>query len=276
MKKLQIVTGGTSGMGLDTARALGEFGPVFIGGRNQKRLDDALAVLKDAGVEAYGSPCDVADIESVKAFAAAAQEIAPIGNVVNAAGVDWDVSSREQMVNINMLGVVNTTEVLYPLMTEGALLHFSSITGYFYQAEKEEMAVWSNATAPDFVEQCLKYIDNKPNPMPDRLSDDYMCYAASKRFVIFYTQANTARFGAKGLRVLSIAPGAYATPMLTDDEQERAIIAAGTAFGRVGRPDEMSYCIKALLDPRASYLTGCDIIIDGGKTALSMVPQIPA
>lgn len=276
MKKLQIVTGGTSGMGLDTARALGEYGPVFIGGRNQKRLDDALAVLKEAGVEAYGSSCDISDIESVKAFAKAAQEIAPIGNVVNAAGVEWDVVTRETLVNINMKGVVNVTEVFYPLMTEGTMLHFSSITGYFYQPEKEELAVWSNTTADDFVEQSLKYIANKPNPMPERLSDDYMCYAASKCFVMFYGKANTSRFGKKGLRIFTIAPGAYATPMLTDDEQERAVIAAGTAFGRVGRPDEMSYCIMALLDPRASYLTGCDVIIDGGKSALSMVPQIPA
>lgn len=274
MKKLQIVTGGTSGMGLDTARALGEFGPVFIGGRNQKRLDDALAVLKDAGVEAYGSPCDVSSLSSVQEFAKAALEVAPIGNVVNAAGVDWDVCTREQMVNINMEGVVNTTEVFFPLMTEGSLLHFSSITGYFYQPEKEELEAWNDATSSDFAEKCLKYINNKPNPMPERLSDNYMCYAATKRFVIYYTQANTQRFGAKGLRVFSIAPGAYATPMLTDDEKERSVIAAGTAFGRVGRPDEMSYCIKALIDPHASYLTGCDIIIDGGKTALSMVKQI--
>lgn len=274
MKKLQIVTGGTSGMGLDTARALGDFGPVYIGGRNQKRLDDALLVLKADGVEAYGSPCDVSDPKSLQAFAQSAQNIAPIGNVVNAAGVEWDGVTREQLLNINMKGVVNVTETFFPLMTESALLHFSSITGYFYQPEKEELEVWNSATAPDFIKQCLKYVDNKPNPMPERLSDDYMAYAASKRFVIYYTQANTKRFGAKGLRVFSIAPGAFATPMLTTDEKERTIIAAGTALGRVGRPDEMSYVIKSMLDPSASYVTGCDIIVDGGKFASSTVKQI--
>ena len=50
-RKLQVVTGGTSGMGLATAKALSVFGPVLIGGRNQKRLDAALAELKEAGVK---------------------------------------------------------------------------------------------------------------------------------------------------------------------------------------------------------------------------------
>ena len=46
MKKLQVIAGGTSGMGLATAIALGEYGPVLVGGRNEKRLENALATLK--------------------------------------------------------------------------------------------------------------------------------------------------------------------------------------------------------------------------------------
>ena len=53
-KKLQVVLGGTSGMGLAAAKRLGEFGPVLVGGRSEKRLANALTELKDAGVEAYG------------------------------------------------------------------------------------------------------------------------------------------------------------------------------------------------------------------------------
>ncbi|MBR4578545.1 MAG: hypothetical protein IKO22_02900 [Oscillospiraceae bacterium] len=53
-KRLQVVPGGTSGMGLATAVALGKFGPVLVGGRNEKRLETALQTLKEAGVEAYG------------------------------------------------------------------------------------------------------------------------------------------------------------------------------------------------------------------------------
>ena len=50
-RKLQVITGGTSGMGLATAKALSEYGPVLIGGRSEKRLAAAMAELKEAGVE---------------------------------------------------------------------------------------------------------------------------------------------------------------------------------------------------------------------------------
>ena len=274
MKKLQIITGGTSGMGLDTARILGGFGPVFIGGRNAKRLDDALAVLKKAGVEAYGSQCDVSDIGSVKAFAKAAAEIAPISNVVNAAGVDFDTSTNEQMVHINMVGTINVTETFLPLMTEGTLLNFSSITGYFYTPQAAEFEVWNEPNSADFANKCLELIAQQPNPMQGRLPDTYICYCATKRFVIYYTMANASRFGAKGLRVISIAPGSFNTPMLETQKEYLDSIAAGTAFKRVGEPDEMSNLIKALLDPKISYLTGCDIVMDGGKHALVTVKQL--
>ena len=81
-KKLQVVTGGTSGMGLAAAKALSVYGPVLIGGRSEKRLEAAMAELKEAGVEAYGKTCDVSSPESLKAFVEYALTIAPIGNVI--------------------------------------------------------------------------------------------------------------------------------------------------------------------------------------------------
>jgi len=274
MKKIQVIAGGTSGMGLDTAKALAEYGPVFIGGRNPNRLESALATLKDAGVEAYGDKCDISDLESVKAFAAAAEKIAPIGNVVNAAGVDFDTSTNEQMVDINMVGTVNMVETFFPLMTEGTMLNYSSITGYYYFPTPEEIAVWDEPTAADFAKKCLEFIAKVPNPMPGRLPDSYVGYTATKRFVMHYTMANAARFGAKNLRVISVAPGSFNTPMLATQKDFLASIAAGTAYKRVGEPEEMAYLIKNLLDPKLTYLTGCDIIMDGGKYALRAVKQL--
>ena len=87
-KKLQIVLGGTSGMGLATAIALGKQGPVLVGGRNEERLAKAVDALKEAGVDGYGKRCDISDKASLDDFVAYAAAIAPIGNVVNAAGVD--------------------------------------------------------------------------------------------------------------------------------------------------------------------------------------------
>jgi len=261
-------------MGLETARALGEYGPVFVGGRNQERLQQALSSLKGSGIDAYGSPCDIADVASVKAFAEAATAIAPIGNVVNAAGVDFDFATNEQMVAINMVGTVNVVETFLPLMAEGTMLNYSSITGYYYRPVPEEIAVWDAPTAPDFASDSLSFIAKAPHPAPGRLPDTFPCYTATKKFVMHYTMANASRFGAKGLRVLSVAPGSFDTPMLAAQKDFLDTIAAGTAFKRVGRPEEMAILIRNLLDPKVTYLTGCDIIMDGGKFALDAVKQL--
>lgn len=96
-KTVQVVTGGTSGMGLETAKLLSVYCPVLIGGRSEKRLENALAELKEAGVEAYGMTCNVSDKESLKKFSEYAASLGKIGNVVNAAGVEFDTATPEQM-----------------------------------------------------------------------------------------------------------------------------------------------------------------------------------
>ena len=68
-RKIQVITGGTSGMGKAAAIALGKFGPVLIGGRSEKKLAEAMEEIRAKGVEVFGKVCDVSDIGSVKAFA---------------------------------------------------------------------------------------------------------------------------------------------------------------------------------------------------------------
>ena len=274
MKKVQVVTGGTSGMGLCTAIELGKYGPVIVGGRSQKRIDDALATLKDAGVEAYGHPCDISDLESLASFAQAAQELGQINNVVNAAGVDFDTSTHEAMVCINMGGTINVVNTFMPLMKEGCLVNYSSITGYFYRPFEEEIAIWNEPDAPDFLEKALEQVLKHPNPQAGMLIDEYVTYCGTKAFTIHYSKANTVRFGSRGLRIFSVAPGSFMTPMLQGQATDIDRIAAGTAFKRVGRPEEMAKMIAALVDPELEYLTGCDVIMDGGKSAMALVKQL--
>ena len=272
-RKIQIVTGGTSGMGLETAKALAEFGPVLIGGRSEKRLEDAMEELKKSGVEAYGKTCDVSDLNSLKEFCDYALTIAPIGNVVNAAGVDFDNIAKELIVKINMVGTINVVETFYPYMENSTLLNYSSITGYFYNPTSEEIAIWNDPNAEDFADKVLEKL-GQATQTRSFLSEAYPTYCASKKFVIHYTMANVSRFGAKNNRILSIAPGSFDTPMLANQAAYMESIKQGTAFKRVGTPEEMATLIKKLLGPGNDYLTGCDIVMDGGKLAIGTVKQL--
>ncbi len=275
MKKLQVVTGGTSGMGLATAMALGKFGPVLVGGRNQKRLDDAVTKLTDAGIEAYGKTVDISDRTSLDEFAAYAASLAPLGNVVNAAGVD--AGGGDLIVKVNMVGTVNFVEAFLPYLEKGAtLVNYSSITGYFVQPTPEERAVWDEPNDPDFFAKAKAAIDAREVPEAmAAMGEDYQYYPISKTFTQYYPRANTRRFGQKGCRIFSIAPGAFDTPMLREASDETVEgIRRGTAFGRLGDPGEMAEFIVRLLEPGLEYLTGVDLILDGGKFGMTMAKQL--
>lgn len=272
-KKLQVVLGGTSGMGLATAIALGKQGPVIVGGRNLQRLNNAVEQLKAAGVEGYGKQCDISDRESLNAFVEYAKTIAPLGNIVNAAGIDTGAS--EMIWKVNVQGTINVVEAFLPYVDHSCIVNYSSITGYFYQPSQEEIAVWSKPNDPDFFEKSFAIATTKElDPRMAFMGEQFLAYIASKRFVIYYTMANTLRFGKKNSQIFSVAPGSFDTPMLQQNTPEQnAGIAKGTAYGRLGKPEEMADFIIKLLEPGHEYLTGVDLILDGGKFAMGTIQQ---
>jgi len=272
-RKLQIVLGGTSGMGLATAIALGKQGPVLVGGRNRDRLEKAVKAMKDAGVEGYGKQCDISDRNTLDEFVKYAVSIASIGNVVNAAGVDSGAS--ELIWKINVQGTINVVEAFLPYVGGSCIVNYSSITGYYYQPTKEEIEVWEEPLAPDFFERSFRLTTAKDiDPRMAFMGPEFLTYIASKRFVQYYTAANALRFGKRNSQIFSVAPGSFDTPMLRQNTEEAiAGIARGTAFGRLGKSEEMADFIVKLLEPGHEYLTGVDLILDGGKHAMGTVKQ---
>lgn len=273
-RKIQVIPGGTSGMGLETAKALSQYGPVLIGGRNEERLEKAIAYLKESGVEAYGKTVDISDRDSLKAFADYAVSIAPIGNVVNSAAID--AGPTELIWKINVQGTVNVVETFLPYMDHSCMVNFSSVTGYFYFPTQEEMAVWSAADDPDFEKKSYDIAMNKQlDPRMEHMGVAYKAYVASKRFVMYYTQANALRFARKNSQIISVAPGSFDTPMLRENNDPANIkfIENSCVFGRLGKSEEMADFVCKLVSPGHEYLTGVDLVLDGGLVALASVKQ---
>lgn len=185
-----------------------------------------------------------------------------------------DNADVDTIVRINVEGTINIGETFYPLIQQGcSLANYSSVTGYYYQPNSEEIVLWSNPTAEGFGEAfkgALQVVD-----APDaQLTPRMVAYFASKNFVMFYTKANAERFGRKNCRVFSVAPGSFMTPMLELQADNFDSIKKTTVFGRFGEPEEMAQLFVDLLDPRVSYLTGCDVLMDGGMFAKRTVPQL--
>ncbi len=92
-------------------------------------------------------------------------------------------------------------------------------------------------------------------------------YGISKYFVIWYAKAEAARFGTKNVRTLSITPGNFETPMGELEKNEAQTYLKYNAINRLGQPDEIAALYAACADPAMGYLTGADIVCDGGCIA---------
>ncbi len=266
MKKVQVITGGGSGMGLEVAKVLGTQGPVLIGGRTEKKLETALQELKAAGVEAVAMACDVSDKDSVAAFAKKANEMGEIANVIHCAGVSPSMGDAESILRINMVGTVHVVEAFYPLMGQGSvLINIASMAGYFVPMNEHLKKAFADPSDPSLVAGTL--------PLA---ADANSAYPISKRFVINYTTRNVVRFAQKGARIVSVSPGTFETPMIASERQSPDVdnIIKATPAGRAGDPKEIAWLIEFLCSEKAAFITGTDVLIDGGFTQLAARDQI--
>ena len=94
-----------------------------------------------------------------------------------------------------------------------------------------------------------------------------LAYAISKHFVIWFARTDAARFGAQNVRCLSVTPGDFDTPMGALESEQAKVFKKYSALQRGGRPEEIAALFTMLLDERLGFLTGTDIIMDGGVIA---------
>ncbi len=243
-----IVTGGASGLGGATARALADRGATVFGLDLAGSIDKAERADGVTLVEA-----DVTDEAQVRAAVEQAAAAAPLRIVVNCAGVGTagrilskggphDLALFRQVVEVNLVGTFNVLRL-------GA----------------EAMA----ATEPDEVGQRGVIVNTASIAAYDGQVGQ-VAYAASKGGVVSLTLSAARDLASFGIRVCTIAPGVIDTPMLAGVNDEfRATLAAGVPFPkRLGLPEE--YAKLALMIAEHDYLNGEVIRLDG---ALRMAPR---
>ena len=243
--KTALVTGGTSGIGLATAQRFAAEGAyVFITGRDQARLDEAVAALGDHGTGIAGDVSDLADLDRV----VAAIEARGAGlDVVfaNAGGgefgglgqISWE--HYADTFNRNVGGTLFTVQKVLPLLTAGASIVLAGSTAA------------SNGTPAFGV------------------------YAASKAAHRSFGRTWAAELVGRGIRVNTVVPGPTETPGITglapDAAQAELLIkslAAAVPMNRMGRPEEIAGAVLFLASDQSSFMTGAEIFVDGGTEQL--------
>ena len=265
MKNVCVITGGGSGMGLATAKILGQDNYIIIVGRSIKKLEAALKELKEEGIEAESFACDISDRSSVDKLANHAKELGTITCVIHAAGMSPHMGTAQIIMEANALGTINMNEAFYEVMEEDScIIDVASMAGYL--VPKIIMPTGSYRYSRIDKEVFMKKMMARVNLLPKKFSES-ISYGISKNFVIWYAKTDALKFGQKGIRVLSVSPGTFSTPMGELEKDGADAYTQESAIKRPGRVEEISTLLAFCASNQASYLTGVDILCDGGVVA---------
>ena len=235
--KTALVTGATSGIGRAAAIQLAAQGAeVFVAGRNAERGAAVVAEIERSGGRATFVAADLSTTDGISSLAA---QTGVVDILVNNAGTSWfgptqnlTVDEYDTLFDGNVRATYFLTAALIPGMVErgsGSIVNVSSMAGKI--------------------------------GMPGGAA-----YGATKAAMSSMTQAWAAELASSGIRVNAVAPG----PVYTGVQVREVTSALGdsTAMGRAAEPEEIAESIGFLASPRASYITGAILSVDGGRTAI--------
>lgn len=265
--KTVIITGGAGGMGLATATIIGADHRVVVADIGQERVDAAVAELRGLGIEAVGAVGDITDRASVEnLFTVAEADGSHVRAVIHTAGISPQMGTADKVARINGIGTVNVTQAFLGRAAEGdVLVNVASVAGHQLPKVLIPFGVFRKAESDPAAFE--RTIVRRARVFGKKLHSG-LAYGMSKAFVIWYTREQAAAFGAKGARIVSVSPGSFDTAMgKLEADHGAADLLKVSAIKRFGKPEEVAAVLAFAASEAPGYLTGTDILVDGGTRA---------
>ena len=261
-----VVVIGAGGIGQAIARRQGSGNTLLLADRNQTTLAAAAETLQAAGHTVTTRPVDVASRDSVHALAQAAAELGDVVNVIHTAGLSPVQASPQAILAVDLVGVALVLEEFGQVIAPGgAGVVISSMAGYMQSSlDSEAEHVLAHTPTDQLLQQQLLAPASVPN--------SGAAYALAKRANHLRVQAAAVTWSERGARINSISPGIILTPLARDEmagpgSQGYQRMIETSAAGRVGTTDEVASAAAYLLGSEAGFVTGADLLIDGGVIA---------
>ena len=261
-----IVVIGAGSIGQAIARRVSAGKHVLLADLRLDNAEAAAKVLSDAGFEVSTATVDVSSRTSVEALVQAATALGEVTGLIHAAGVSPSQAPPGVILKVDLYGTALVLEAFGAVMARGgAGVVIASQSGHRLPALTPEQNA-ALATTP--VDDLLAL----PMLQPDQVSDSLHAYQISKRANSLRVMAEAVRWGKRGARINTISPGIIFTPLAKDELEGprgagyRRMIEISPA-GRGGTPDEVGHVGALLMGPDGGFITGSDVLMDGGVTA---------
>jgi NAD(P)-dependent dehydrogenase (short-subunit alcohol dehydrogenase family) len=238
--KVALVTGGSSGIGLGIAKRFAEEGAcVFITGRRQSQLDEAVPAIGGNAAAIQGDTSNLADLDRIYATVKAQAghiDVLALNAGVYEFGTLGEITEEhfDKTFNTNVRGLLFAVQKALPLLTNGSSV---ILTG-------------SMVSIKGFASCSV--------------------YNASKAAVRSFARTWIVDLKGRGIRINVLSPGYTATPglsqFMTDDE--KALAVASVPLGRLGTPDDLGKAAVFLASDDSGYVTGIELFVDGGAVQI--------
>src|SRR5271169_668344 len=255
-----VVVIGAGGIGMAIARRQGFGKHILLADFNETLLAAAVKELEVASYKVSSLKVDVSSRDSVRALADKAASLGRVTTVVNTAGVSPNMAPPDRVLAVDLYGSAVVFEEFERVIAEGGSgLIVSSMAGYMSPALPKEQ---DHALAFTPADELLKL----PFLGPEAIPNSMVAYSIS--------------WGKRGARVNSISPGIISTPLAQHElnsptgDMYRAMIEASPAK-RMASPDEIAVAANYLLGPDAGFITGTDLLIDGGVISAMLAGLLP-
>jgi NAD(P)-dependent dehydrogenase (short-subunit alcohol dehydrogenase family) len=254
---------GIGGMGVACARRLGAGRHLVLADFDEAKLRVVVDDLTADGFTVTGQRVDVSDRSSVDALVAVVRGLGPLRTLVHTAGLSPTMASAERVLDVDMLGTDHVLNAFLDVVVDGtAAVCIASMAGGMASLSPEQERT---LTAAD-TDGLMAALEGVP------LGDFGATYSVAKRVNQLRVEKAAVAWGPRGGRVNSISPGIISTPMGRQEleegssEQMQGMLDI-SPVPRIGTAEDIAAAVQWLASPEASFVSGCDLRVDGGVTA---------